>query len=114
MKADISNHHTENRKEYQTMDAWKTKNDIELTLVEFDKLDYLTNAIFEAATPIESAKTDREKITEALMFYDQRRDIATCASLLMDTISMIKAELQETIDTLKADTEGNASGEKVS
>lgn len=85
------------------MDAWKTRNDLEMTLAEFDKLEYLVNAIFETATPIEKANTDREKITKALVFYEQRKDIATCASLLMDTISMIKKDLKGTADELNTE-----------
>ena len=89
-------------------DTWKIGNDLEMTVTELDKLDFLANTIFEAATTAEDETTYSEKVSKALMFYAERKNIATCASLLLDTIDMIRNELKKTAAEAWTPTAENA------
>ena len=115
MKADISIHHSATRKDNDKMaDTWKIGSDLEMTLAELDKLDFLANTIFETASTAEDEKTYSEKVSKALLFYADRKNIAICASLLMDTVDAIRKELANTAAEAYAITEANASGGKAS
>lgn len=89
-------------------DTWKISNDLQLTLTEFEKLEYLANNIYEMATPFEGEQTQSEKVSKALMFYAERKNIAVCASLLLDTIDMIRNELKKTAAEAWTPTADNA------
>ena len=95
------NHHTENRKDTKNMiDTWKVKNDLQLTISDFEKMEYLADSIYQKATPIEDYSTSKEKLARALSFYADRREFAICASLLMDTMIAIKNSLKEVEESI--------------
>ena len=111
MKAD---HRTNQKGTIQMSDTWKIGNDLEMTVTELDKLDFLANTIFEAATTAEDETTYSERVSKALQFYAERKNIATCALLLLDTVDAIRKELTNTAAEAYAITKTNASEEKAS
>ena len=91
-------------------DIWNIHADLELSLAEFEKLDYLTNNLLEISTPIDDEQTATEKVQNALRFYESRKDMSVCVSLLMDTIDSIKESLTSTTENLwNLHTEGKST-----
>ena len=67
--------------------------DLELLMVEMEKLDYLASTICDLVSPIEDEKTPQEKAQKALDFYESRKEMQICSSLLLDVLNSIRSDL---------------------
>ena len=73
--------------------AMSIHSDLELLITEFEKVDYLLGNLCDAVSPISDEKTEQEKIKKALDFYESRKEMQICSSLLCDVIHMIGTNL---------------------
>ena len=76
-----------------TRSIWNIHTDLELLLTEFEKIDYLTNTIFETLETIDYEKTENTKAQMVLGLSESRKDLTICTSLLMDTTDRIRNDL---------------------
>ena len=76
-----------------TRSIWNIHTDLELLLTEFEKIDYLTNTIFETLETIDYEKTENTKAQMVLGLCESRKNLTICTSLMKDTTDRIRDDL---------------------
>lgn len=80
--------------------VFSVHSDLELLSVEMEKLDYLASNLCDLVSPIEDEKTTQEKVQKALDFYESRKEMQICSSLLMDVLNSIRSDLTSATNNL--------------
>lgn len=73
--------------------AMSIHGDLEILITELEKVDYLLSNLCDAVSPISDEKTAQEKVQKALDFYESRKEMQICSSLLCDVIHTIGTDL---------------------